>query len=229
MSPTTVLGAKSKARDVRSGYRYLFVGLLALLTLYPTLTLLGGWVVDLLVLLVLVSGVFAVSSSRSQLIIASTLAIATVVLGFWAEHDPQNTIVVLSLISGLGFFGFLALVILQDVFKRRQRVTAEVIYAALAVYLLMGLAFAFGYGLIDILQPDAFTSRGLIAGNSTEVFEGFVYFSFVTLTTLGFGDITPNTLQAGAFVYLQAMAGQVYLAVLVARLVSLQIAHAGGE
>ena len=77
----------------------------------------------------------------------------------------------------------------------------------------------------EIWDANAFENAGLLSGNTIQAFEGFLYFSFVTMTTLGFGDITPKTPQAGAFVTAQAIVGQMYLAVLVARLVGLQITH----
>lgn len=100
-------------------------------------------------------------------------------------------------------------------------VGADTICAAINAYILIGLTFSFAYMIIDFTIPNSFNHDQILMGDANEAFESFVYFSYVTLTTLGFGDITPQSLEAGAFVYTEAMIGQLYLAVLVARLIGL--------
>ena len=210
-----------------SGYRYLFVLLLALLVAYP---ILGGvetarpWI-DAIVYAVMVAGVLVARSRRWQLTVVAGLGVLTFVFLYLADNLSTPWVHLASYFLGVAFFGYLAVHILRDILSGRPKVTGEMIYAALAVYLIIGVAFAFAYQLFDHLNADAFENTGLLSGDSLRVFEGFLYFSFVTMTTLGYGDITPKTPQAGAFVTAQAIIGQMYLAVLVARLVSLQITH----
>jgi hypothetical protein len=97
---------------------------------------------------------------------------------------------------------------------RVRTVDAEHLFAALDAYLLVGLVFGVGYALLDHVSPGSFGERELDLGR------GF-YFSFVTLATLGYGDVVPVSGPARGFAILEAVAGQMYLAVLVARLVSL--------
>jgi hypothetical protein len=106
-------------------------------------------------------------------------------------------------------------------------VTAELILGAINVYLMIGMAFAFLYGLIEHLQPGSFTGLAAFSGAPERVIE-FVYFSFVTMTTLGYGDVSPLTSYAMTASYAEAMFGQLYLAILVARLVGLYIARPRG-
>lgn len=210
-----------------SGYRFLFLSLLALLVAYPVLSSpdrVTPWI-DVIVYLVLVAGVLAAGSNRLQLAIAGMLGILTFAFFYLADALAADWIVVASFVFGIAFFGYLAVRILRDILLYRHKVTGEMIYGALAVYLIVGVAFAFAYQLFDFLDANAFENSGLLAGSSIQAFEGFLYFSFVTMTTLGFGDITPKSPQAGAFVNAQAIIGQMYLAVLVARLVGLQITH----
>ena len=97
-------------------------------------------------------------------------------------------------------------------------ITGNKILGAICLYLLMGLIFAIIYTLLSLSFNDAFNNMS----NPTEwysLFPDFIYFSFVTLTTLGFGDISPNLPLAKFLVYLEAIIGQFYLAVLVASLV----------
>jgi hypothetical protein len=103
-------------------------------------------------------------------------------------------------------------------------VDREHIFAALDAYLLVGLAFGVGYWLLEIAQPGSFAPGP--AGSFTPA-RG-LYFSFVTQATLGYGDIVPLREEAQGIVIVQAVGGQMYLAVLVARLVSLFSAQSRG-
>jgi hypothetical protein len=104
---------------------------------------------------------------------------------------------------------------------RRGRVNAERIFAVLSAYLLTGLIFGIAYGLINDLRPGAFR----LPTEETVRFEHGVYMSFVILTSLGFGDVVPVTPIARGLTILEAVIGQMYMAVLVARLVSLYSAE----
>ncbi|WP_448548982.1 potassium channel family protein [Thalassotalea fusca] len=98
------------------------------------------------------------------------------------------------------------------------RITHNKILGAICLYMLLGLIWALCYTLLELSLPNAF--RGLSANPAWyELLPTFVYFSFVTLTTLGFGDITPNIPLGQFLVYMQAVVGQLYLAILVASLV----------
>ena len=86
------------------------------------------------------------------------------------------------------------------------------------LYLLLGLIWSVMYATLGAHLPGAFTgSPGAAAGLS-----GWVYFSFVTLTTVGYGDITPVATEARSLAIMEALVGQLYPAVIIARLVSLQ-------
>lgn len=115
-----------------------------------------------------------------------------------------------------------------------RRVTSYHIQGAVAVYLLLGLIWGFGYALVELGQPGAFELPATPAGSGDmEVrqydLRNLVYFSFVTLTTLGYGDISPASAGAQTLVTLEALAGQLYLVIMIARLVALQIAHSERE
>ncbi len=216
-----------RAIRILSGYRFLFFSLLALLVIYPLLSIVeraAPWI-DAIVYVTLLAGILAAQSSRLHLGTATAIGLLTFAFLHFADVNSTEWVLVTSYMLGTAFFGYLGIHILRDIFFRRQTVTGELIYGALAVYLLIGVAFAFAYQLFDHLDTDAFENTGLLAGSTIQAFEGFLYFSFVTMTTLGFGDITAHTAQAGAFVTAQAIIGQMYLTVLVARLVSLQITH----
>jgi len=110
---------------------------------------------------------------------------------------------------------------------RSASVSADRIFAAIVAYMLMALAFAAAYQGIVALAPESLTrpvpAGGGDAGDRLEV--QLIYFSFVTIATLGYGDITPHLPLTQMLVVLEAVAGQFYVAVVIAWLVSTYAAH----
>jgi voltage-gated potassium channel len=109
---------------------------------------------------------------------------------------------------------------------RAQRVTAETLLGAVSGYLLLGLAFATLFGILERVTP------GSLQGHSASVdlaqFSDLLYFSFVTLTTVGYGDITPARDGAQLLAIGEAIVGQFYIAAVVARLISLHVSSGKG-
>jgi len=120
-----------------------------------------------------------------------------------------------------GLILLLAVVVIIDRVIRLEQVTAQSIYAALSTYLLIGLMFASFFGALGYLVSGPFFADGQPVNAQT-----LQYFSFTTLTTLGYGDFTAAGSLGRALAVLEALAGQVFLATLVARLVS---AYAGSR
>jgi voltage-gated potassium channel len=135
-------------------------------------------------------------------------------------------------ISWLLFVVFIAGSQLRSVLRQRE-VTGETICMAVSVYLLFGFAWALLYAIIYQRHPEAFS--GIVTGTqvrSTEfqhLFPIFGYFSLTTLSTIGFGDITPVTIQARYAAVAEGIAGQFYLAILVARLVGMQMSQSPSQ
>jgi hypothetical protein len=127
----------------------------------------------------------------------------------------------------LVLLGFFAVTILLYVLGS-GKVTWDKIYGAICAYLLFGYAWAFGYSLIEELQPGSFKYLATPAPHDlVGRLMQFRYFSFVTLATVGYGDIVPATAGARTAALLEAMLGQFYLVALVGRLVGLHIVHGG--
>jgi hypothetical protein len=137
-------------------------------------------------------------------------------------HNP--TLNVPGTICWLLFVVFVTVSQLRSVLRQRE-VTGETICMAISVYLLMGFSWAFLYAIIFQRHPEAFS--GIATANRPPEFQHFFpifgYFSLTTLSTIGFGDITPLTLQARYAAVAEGITGQFYLAILVARLVGLQM------
>ncbi len=113
--------------------------------------------------------------------------------------------------------------ILRHVF-RRQRVTLDLVFGALTAYLLIGLLFALLYTVIARADPTLF-----VPVQDLDERNGLFYFSFVTLTTIGYGDITPAADWVRSIAVLEGLTGQIFLVVLVARLVGMEIAQRANE
>jgi len=179
---------------------------------------------------IMLSGIYAVSQKKRDLLIASTLAVPALIGRWFLLFTPYREIFFVSTVFALSFFVFTAAIILSHVVRAR-RVTADTISAALCSYLLIGMVWAVLYTVIEFLHPGSFSlpprqqvfaDEGLLLKFQ---FSHFVYYSFVTLTSTGFGDITSLTDPARAFSMLEAIVGQFYIAVLISRLVGLYIVH----
>ena len=108
---------------------------------------------------------------------------------------------------------------------RARIITRDQIYAGICMYVMLGFAFGAVFYLINILDPKSFAA----STQSPEDTPDLMYFSFVTLATLGYGDITPRTNIARGLAVLEALAGMVYIAVFMARLVSMRSTSADGQ
>ena len=122
---------------------------------------------------------------------------------------------------GILFFAYVTFLILSDVFRDSVAVSADTICGALAAYLLIGIGWAFAYALLDQLVPGSI--MGLRSHGGLSRYDGYLGYSFVTLTTLGYGNVVPGNAKADALAVAEAVVGQIYLVVLVARLVALNL------
>ena len=188
----------------------------------------GPTILNIVAAIVLLSATYAVSARRLFLIIGLGLSTVSIILTFWLAAVPTHWVVIVAHSSIVLVISFFAVAILGYVL-RSGKVTADKIYGAICVYLLFGYAFAFIYSVIEELQPGSVTSLTSIGPRDlvSRVMQ-MRYFSFVTLATVGYGDIVPHTPMARTVALLEAMLGQFYLVALIGRLVGLHIVH-GGE
>jgi hypothetical protein len=180
----------------------------------------GNFIDGSLLTLVLMSGVLATGGSRNKMIVAIVF-VAPAIIGRWVHLFRPDLSDAIFLVPGLVFFAFLIGNFLYFIL-RAKRVDSEVLCAGISVYLLLGIAWMVAYLLVAELSPGAFV---FTAGgpDSAHVMTGFtaIYFSFITLTTVGYGDIVPVTTVARMLTSTEAMTGTLFLAVLISRLVSL--------
>jgi hypothetical protein len=157
-----------------------------------------------------------------------TLALLMVGLGLIGEITDTRPASLAAIAVGTLFFGSLIYLLVHGLLFEVETVSGETLWAAINVYLLIGILFAFLYAIIAALVPEGFTGPGL-GGTGENLGVTFLYFSFVTMTTLGYGDISPNVQIAATLAYVQALIGQLYVAILIARLVSLYSVQANRE
>ena len=188
----------------------------------------GDLIVSLLLSLVLLSGVFAVADRKYVLVVAIALAIPAIA-GRWINNfRPDLVPPAVFLVGGLILIIFVVGHLLRFVL-RAPVVTTDVLCASISAYLMLGLMWTMAYWLVDQLTPGGAFSFNTNAGTrSINGFNGF-YFSFITLSTVGYGDITPVSKVARMLAAMEAMTGLLYVAVLIARLVSLYSAPGPAE
>ena len=220
------IGGKGPLAFTRSPLLSLLIALLALLLLYPffagSIMAHAAW--DICTFAILLLGIYAISHVRRHVVIAAVLGI--IVLGTrWSGYviDNETPLLVNYALAAI-FFASTACLLLTDVL-RKGAVTADKTYGALCVYLLIGLTWGFMFLTLAGFQPGSFLlGQARLSGTEKDP-AALVYFSFVTLSTVGYGDITPLSPPARALAFLEAILGQIYLTVLVARLVGLHIAY----
>ncbi len=172
---------------------------------------------------IFISSVYAISNQRRVFIWALGLA-ALGLASTWLSHFiPHATLALTRVSLTTVFLSMIAWVVLRQVVGT-DRVTRDTILGAACVYLLMGLAWASAYRVVYLLDSAAFQfPDGHVIGDVLGGYE-FIYYSFVTLTTVGFGDVAPLSALARGLTTLEAVTGQLYIALLVARLVGLYVA-----
>jgi hypothetical protein len=175
--------------------------------------------------LIIVAGVVTTFSQRWLHGFAIVLAVALLVLSWMEQIRPGVTLATLTAGLSLVYLGFLLAVVVVQVF-REGPVTGHRIRGAIVVYLLLGGIFAQLYQLVALTIPQAFRlPEDLVGGDPGALQRRLTYFSFITLTTTGYGDITPVHPVALTLTMFEALVGQLYLAITLARLVSLAVTY----
>ncbi len=213
-------------------YRDLTVGLLLFFALGPVL----DWMSvsprfqNYLVVAFLLFALFEITRRASDVWIGLALGLPAIAAGIFNAETPDTPAINLfpTILAGL-FIGFLIWRILRDV-GVGSRITSERVFGAVCAYLLIGFLFADLYGFISLIDENAFSvSEKIEARWVEEEISGrgdvLTYFSFVTMTTLGYGDITPVSPAARTLAWMQALVGQLYLAITIAGLVGIHIAR----
>lgn len=209
----------------KNNFSYLLLALLILLFGMPLaedLSILTGPVFRPLMFSSLLSiGILSLRGSGRFFILGLAFVVVGILLNVLAFNRLSSTFLYASYAS---LFGFL-LVAISYTLKRvvvGTTISANRVVGAVCVYLLLGVLWALAYTGLDLLAPGSF--QGFASFDEYSWDSEWLYFSFVTMTTLGYGDITPVSATAKFLAYSQAVFGQFYIAVLVAGLVGAYIA-----
>lgn len=207
-------------REARFGY--LLAGLTAYLLLGPLAREIFGEMDGLILMValssILVIGIFSLQESRLLFGIGIALAAIAVLLTVMDYFNARNQI--LKLITLADVFIFFAISIalgVRHLFDEGP-ITLNRLMGGICIYILLGMCWSIIYMYLIWWRPDAFAGLVLDAPDNP-VFWDMIYFSFVTLTTLGYGDITPAEPMARALAYTEAVVGQLYIAILIGTLV----------
>lgn len=209
----------------RFRYAYLLLSLCLVAFVRPFLSeqVAGVALVDIFLLLTLMAGVYAAVNQKHVFAAVAVLGGASAVLQVAAAVMQSVPLAFAFLVSGLLFYGAVSWAIVRKLFGHHRSVSRDTLYQAVSVYLLLGMLWSLAYALLELASPGSFSFTD--NSETTDArFERFLGFSFTTLTTLGYGNVAPATPRADSLATLQAVVGQIYLAVVIARLVAISVA-----
>ena len=204
-------------------YRLLLFSLGSLSAISPLTAHFSSAKIIYLVLLqfALLACLLAVSEKRRRLIFSLVLGGVTFVVVSREYLDSESSVRLSALILLIASFGFLATLFLIEILRARE-ITIEQISGAICVYLLIGIVWSFLFRIALNEDPSAIHFP---AATAQEDGSSLMYFSYVTLTTLGYGDVHPLTPPVRTLCWLEAIIGQFYMTVLIARLVGINLSQ----
>ena len=218
VQPTATCQNSKKTR-----FLLLLLSLLALMVLEPFIydrTRLK-FLLDMFFTVILFTSIYAVSDKKGTTMVAILLALPKLGTTWAYSFITHPLLYFFDSLFGIVFIAYIIILILRHIF-RQEDVSPETIYGAIVVYILIGIMWVFLYYLTELLHPGSFSLAAVFDAESKKA---LYFFSFVTLTTLGYGDITPLSSAARSLAMVEAIVGQMYIAVLIARLVGIHISQ----
>lgn len=197
------------------GLLVLLLGTIFVLAPLLSARMVSPYILELAFALIMVVGAFSVTSRKSLRGLALLLAVLSVLTGRLELPISERAAKFADIaFSEAMFAAFAGLMIKQFLVKGRK--PAQRIAGAVSIYLLLGLIWARLYEVVELASPGAFRIPAGESANSANL----AYFSFVTLATLGYGDVAPVNIVARDLAILEAIMGQLYLVILISRLVT---------
>lgn len=203
----------------------LLVMLILLIVVAPVVPLEDSWfVAELIFDLILLAGVYSVGPGRHRW---PFLVLTALTLTFrWGELlSGMGGLDITALALTVAWLSYALAIIAAGLFQARD-VSMDTIFGAVVTYLLIAVAFAMVYQIVELLDPGAIS--GLPDGaieDREQLTNSLVYFSLVCITTMGYGDLVPVSDLARPLAVMEGVLGQLYLTVMIARLVGLHVAH----
>ena len=209
----------------QGNFIYMLIGLLLLVLVGPAISQLfpesSGIITSLGFLSVMVVGVWSLNTHNKWFVVAICLMVTGLVTS-GINFFIQSTNIYLFGLFITFMFCILSMIIAMKHIIFSGSVTINKIVGSVCIYMLLGIVWALLYVFLDVIDPGAF--EGLSLDFDHRDTWNYIYYSFVTLTTLGYGDISPVNQYARALAYIEAICGQIYIAVLVASLVGAHLA-----
>lgn len=211
----SIKGITNKIANAR--FSYLFFSIILLFLLRPFLMGLTALqiITNIFIWLILISCGWAIHDTKRQRGIFLGIVSMAILTDLLDNFLPHAVTAWAPKIVGVIVFSYIVAVIFMYLI-RQEEVTADMVMAAASEYMLIGIMFSYIYSLIEAVHPGSFNLQNSQGDRSV-----FLYFSFVTLTTAGYGDILPVSAPARSLAILEQVTGQLFIAVLVARLVGL--------
>ena len=206
-----------------SKFHYLLISLIMMLVSYPFIegNILEEYIFLIVTIVVFVAGIYTLDHSprlRRFAYFNGAVMIGLLLIPLFFHAMPR-ALIVAGALTGQSFLLLMAFAIVLDIFHR-GKVTADTISGAACLYLLIGIFWGEAYSLLEYLRPGSFHfSLPRAAGHMINS-SSFSYFSFITLTTIGYGDIAPLTKEAKLLVIMEAILGQLYIAIFLARIIA---------
>lgn len=218
----THLGERS-----RLGFQFLLVCLVAMLVIPSFFEADRRGFLSLFIMSsLLFSCLYLVAYSKQEMLVGALLVLPVWISSWWFGAELLFGEWGYFINGGLtiAFLTYVAYLILRYLFET-PNVSSDMLYASLCLYLLIGLIWVFIYFLIELALPGSFaiSTQQVLPTEPRELIGQFSYYSYVTLSTLGYGDIAPVSRVARSWASLEALVGQFYLAVVMARIVALYI------
>lgn len=219
--------------ETRANFGFMLAGLVMLWSVEPFMIVVGTGTALIAMYVVIAAalclGAWSLARERRVFVTAASLALLALIAAITAFVTGNVLAQFLTVILQIAFWAMCAWVVVRDVLAEGPADTNR-IAGAICIYLIAAVIWALLYVLINQIDPASF--KGLAAVPFEAQFAELMYFSTVTLTTLGYGDVTPVNPYVRWLAQIQAVFGQFYIAILVATLVGIRIAGAtsiGGD
>jgi voltage-gated potassium channel len=190
-------------------------------------TTIGKYLLEATFIAVLFTGLRATETNKGLFRFDVILLLVSVVLSIAGTVTNNTPLFFIGNTCRVVFMIMVALTILIDLFRSRK-VSGDTLAGAVCVYLLIAVIWGYFFLLIEVIVPGSFSFTQGHARMQlwiSQEFFPFFYFSLVTITTVGYGDMSPVTTEAQTFATIEALIGQIYLTILVARLVGMYMVH----
>jgi len=208
----------------RGRWIYLFLALITLLIIYPffreSKLFLAPLILYLLNGIVILAIIYEVSFTTMQFLFAVAVGLPSIIIG-WFPDTPVTDFIQAFLHIILYFY---AIFMILSVLMPQKTADIETIYGTISVYILIGLCWANIYQIVDFFSPGSFMFTHAFIERPFD-WSDYLYYSFVTLTTLGYGDIVPIAPQARSCAILESIFGVIFIAVMVSKTIGLYVSE----